>query len=64
MIRNAGRVLTHRKILSDVWAPSYVEHERYERVHMGNLRRKVEDDPTQPKYLVTETAVGYRLVTD
>ena len=64
MIRNAGRVLTHRKILSDVWGPSYVEHEHYVRVHMGNLRRKLEDDPTQPKYLVTETAVGYRLVAD
>ena len=62
LIGNAGRVLTHRQILRDVWGPAYVEHEHYVRVHMGHLRRKIEDDPAQPKHLVTETAVGYRLV--
>ena len=62
MIGNVGRVLTHRQILRDVWGPNYVEHEHYVRVHMGHLRRKIEDDPAQPHYLVTETAVGYRLV--
>jgi two-component system KDP operon response regulator KdpE len=61
MIRNAGRVLTHRQILRDVWGPAYVEHEHYVRVHMGHLRQKLEEDPAQPRYLVTETAVGYRL---
>jgi two-component system KDP operon response regulator KdpE len=61
MIHNAGRVLTHRQILREVWGPAYVEHEHYVRVHMGHLRQKLEDDPTQPAYLLTETAVGYRL---
>ena len=62
MIANAERVLTHRQILREVWGPAYVEHEHYVRVHMGHLRRKLEDDPAQPKHLLTETAVGYRLV--
>jgi two-component system KDP operon response regulator KdpE len=62
MIRNVGRVLTHRQILRDVWGPAYVEHEHYVRVHMGHLRQKIEDDPAQPQHLITETAVGYRLV--
>jgi two-component system, OmpR family, KDP operon response regulator KdpE len=62
MIHNVGRVLTHRQILREVWGPAYVEHEHYVRVHMGHLRQKLEDDPAQPRYLITETAVGYRLV--
>lgn len=62
LIRNAGRVLTHRQILREVWGPNYVEHEHYVRVHMGHLRQKLEAMPAQPRYLVTETAVGYRLV--
>lgn len=60
-VNNAGRVLTHRQILREVWGPAYVEHEHYVRVHMGHLRRKLEDDPARPVHLVTETAVGYRL---
>ena len=63
LIHNAGRVLTHRQILREVWGPNYVEHEHYVRVHMGHLRQKLEDDPAQPAHLVTETAVGYRLVS-
>ena len=62
LVANAEKVLTHRQILRDVWGPSYVAHDHYVRVHMGNLRRKLEDDPAQPKHLLTETAVGYRLV--
>ena len=62
MISNVGRVLTHRQILREVWGPAYVEHEHYVRVHMGHLRQKLEDDPAQPAHLITETAVGYRLV--
>ena len=61
LIRNAGRVLTHRQILREVWGPNYVEHEHYVRVHMGHLRQKLEATPAQPRHLVTETAVGYRL---
>jgi len=45
-----------------VWGPAYVEHEHYVRVHMGHLRQKLEDEPAQPRHLITETAVGYRLV--
>jgi two-component system KDP operon response regulator KdpE len=59
---NAGRVLTHRQILREVWGPAHVEHEHYTRIYMGHLRRKLEADPAQPRYLLTETAVGYRLV--
>jgi len=62
MIANVEKVLTHRQILREVWGPSYVSQQHYVRVHMGNLRRKLEDDPAQPKHLLTETAVGYRLV--
>ena len=62
LIANAGRVLTHRQILRDVWGPSHVESSHYVRVYMGHLREKLEDDPAQPQHLITETAVGYRLV--
>jgi two-component system KDP operon response regulator KdpE len=62
MISNVGRVLTHRQILRDVWGPSYEAREHHVRVHMAHLRHKLEDDAAQPKHLVTETAVGYRLV--
>lgn len=62
MIANLGRVLTHRQILREVWGPSYVEQGHYVRIHMAHLRQKLEDDPAQPKHLVTETAIGYRLV--
>ena len=60
---NAGRVMTHRQILREVWGPAHVEHEHYTRIYMGHLRRKLEADPARPRYLLTETAVGYRLVT-
>ena len=63
MISNAEKVVTNRQILRDVWGPAYVAHEHYVRVHMSHLRRKLEDDSAQPKYFLTETAVGYRLVT-
>jgi two-component system KDP operon response regulator KdpE len=62
LIANAGRVLTHRQILRDVWGPSHVESPHYVRVFMGHLREKLENDPAQPQHLITETAVGYRLV--
>ncbi|HEY8050009.1 MAG TPA: two-component system response regulator KdpE [Ramlibacter sp.] len=62
LVANAGRVLTHRQLLREVWGPSHVEQSHYARIYMGHLRNKLEDDPAQPKYLLTETAVGYRLV--
>ena len=62
LVANAGKVLTHRQILREVWGPAYLEHGHYVRVHMGHLRQKLEDDPAQPAHFLTETAVGYRLV--
>jgi two-component system KDP operon response regulator KdpE len=64
LIANAGRVLTHRQILREVWGPSHAEDTHYLRVYMTGLRRKIEDDPARPRHLLTETGVGYRLVTD
>lgn len=64
LIAHAGKVLTHRHLLRDVWGPSHVESHHYLRVYMGNLRAKLETDPAQPKHLLTVTAVGYRLVLD
>jgi two-component system KDP operon response regulator KdpE len=61
LIANAGRVITNRQLLREVWGPSNTENGHYLRVYMGHLRQKLEDDPTQPVYLLTETAVGYRL---
>ena len=49
LVANAGRVLTHRQLLREVWGPSHVEHSHYLRVFMGNLRHKLEDDPAQPR---------------
>ena len=62
LLAHAGKVLTQRHILREVWGPSHVEDSHYVRVQMGHLRRKLEDDPAQPRHLLTETAVGYRLV--
>lgn len=62
MIRNAGKVLTHRQLLKEVWGPSHMEDSHYLRTYMAHLRQKLETDPAQPKHLLTETGVGYRLV--
>jgi two-component system KDP operon response regulator KdpE len=62
LVSNAGKVLTHRQILREVWGPAHAEHGHYVRVYMGHLRQKLEEDPARPRYIVTETAVGYRLV--
>jgi two-component system, OmpR family, KDP operon response regulator KdpE len=62
LIANCGKVLTHRQILREVWGPSHTEDGHYVRVYMGHLRQKLEDDPAQPRHILTETAVGYRLV--
>ena len=59
---NAGRVLTHRQLLREVWGPSHVAQSHYLRIYMGHLRQKLEANPTQPRHFLTETAVGYRLV--
>ena len=64
LIANAGRVLTHPHLLREVWGPTHSESTHYLRVYMGNLRQKLEDDSAQPKHIVTETGVGYRLLID
>jgi len=55
-------VLTHRQLLQAVWGPNHSEDTHYLRVYMGQLRKKIEDDPAQPRHLVTETGIGYRFV--
>ena len=62
LVTHAGRVLTHRQLLREVWGPSHADQSHYLRIYMGHLRQKLEADPAQPKHLLTETAVGYRLV--
>jgi two-component system KDP operon response regulator KdpE len=63
LIANAGRVLTHRQLLREVWGPSHAGQSHYLRIYMGHLRQKLELDPAQPQHLLTETAVGYRLAS-
>ncbi|WP_175939932.1 two-component system response regulator KdpE [Caballeronia sp. BCC1704] len=62
LVRDAGRVLTHRHLLREVWGPSHVESPHYLRIYMAHLRQKLERDAAQPEHIVTETGVGYRLV--
>jgi two-component system KDP operon response regulator KdpE len=64
LVRHAGKVLTHRQLLKDVWGPASVDQPQYLRVYMGQLRHKLEQDPARPRYLLTETGVGYRLNAD
>jgi two-component system KDP operon response regulator KdpE len=64
LITNAGRVLTHPTLLREVWGPGHAQSTHYLRVYMGNLRQKLEADAAQPRHLLTETGVGYRLVVD
>ena len=60
LLAHPGKVLTHRHLLRDVWGPAYVEHNHYLRIYMGHLRQKLEADPAQPRFLLTETGIGYR----
>jgi two-component system KDP operon response regulator KdpE len=64
LVRSAGRVVTHRQLLADVWGPEYTEHTHYLRLYMGQLRAKIERDPAEPRHLLTETGVGYRLAAE
>jgi len=63
LVRSAGRVVTHRQLLADVWGPEFTEHTHYLRLYMGQLRAKIEADPAEPRHLLTESGVGYRLAT-
>jgi two-component system, OmpR family, KDP operon response regulator KdpE len=61
LARNAGKVVTHRHLLKEVWGPHAVHEPHYVRVYMANLRKKLEDNPSRPSFLITEQGVGYRL---
>lgn len=62
LLNNAGKVMTQRQLLSQVWGPNAVEHSHYLRIYMGHLRQKLEGNPTQPLHLLTETGIGYRFM--
>jgi two-component system KDP operon response regulator KdpE len=64
LIKNAGKVLTHRQLLKEVWGPSYLTETQYLRVYMTQLRHKLEADPARPVFLINEPGVGYRLKLD
>ena len=62
LVVHAGKVLTHRQLLAEVWGPKAVEQTQYLRVHIAHLREKLEDNVAQPKFIITEPAVGYRAI--
>jgi two-component system KDP operon response regulator KdpE len=64
LVKHAGKVMTHRQLLNEVWGPGYVERSHYLRVHMAALRHKLEADPARPRFLLTEAGVGYRLAAE
>jgi len=64
LARNGNKVLTHPFILKEVWGPSFVDQAQYLRVFVGQIRKKIEDDPNHPKILITEPAIGYRFVRE
>lgn len=61
LIKYAGKVVTHRQLLKEVWGPPYVEHTQYLRNFMGQLRQKLEPDPAKPRFIINEPGIGYRL---
>jgi two-component system KDP operon response regulator KdpE len=64
LLQNAGKVLTHRQLLRQVWGTAYENEMHILRVNISNLRRKIEPDPSRPHYLLTEPGVGYRIRMD
>lgn len=64
MIEHAGKVLTHRMLLQEVWGQAYVDQAQYLRVFIGQLRKKLERDPTRPRFILTDSGVGYRFSID
>jgi two-component system KDP operon response regulator KdpE len=63
LVRNAGNLVTQRQLLQQVWGPAYGTETNYLRVHIANLRRKLEPDPSRPRYLITEPGIGYRFLS-
>ena len=64
LVRNPGRLVTQRQLLQEVWGPRYEKETNYLRVHLANLRRKLEPEPSRPRYLITEPGIGYRFSPD
>jgi two-component system KDP operon response regulator KdpE len=64
LVSHAGKVLTHRMLLRDVWGPGHADEVHQLRVHMANLRRKIEENPARPRYVLTEQGVGYRVMDE
>lgn len=64
LVQHAGKVVTHQQLLHEVWGQAYVEETQYLRVYIGQLRQKIEADPANPRHIVTETGVGYRLLAE
>jgi len=64
LVRESGRLVTQRTLLQQIWGPQYATETNYLRVHMANLRRKLEPDPARPRYLITEPGIGYRFVAE
>jgi two-component system, OmpR family, KDP operon response regulator KdpE len=64
LIRNEGKVLTHQYLLRAIWGPGYINQSQYLRVFIAQIRKKIEDDPNRPLYLLTEAGVGYRFVSN
>ena len=62
LVNNEGKVLTHQYLLKEIWGPTYVNESQYLRVFIGQLRKKIEDDFNVPKYIITESGVGYRFI--
>ena len=63
LIANPDTVLTHRQLLKAVWGPNHIDDSHYVRVYMGHVRKKIEDDPTRPRFILTESGVGYRFAS-
>jgi two-component system KDP operon response regulator KdpE len=64
LVRHPGRLVTQRQLLQEVWGPRYEKETNYLRVHLANLRRKLEPEPSRPRYLITEPGIGYRFTPD
>jgi two-component system KDP operon response regulator KdpE len=64
LVRNAGRVMTYHQLLRDVWGLRFASHKQYLHVYVGHLRHKLEEDPTRPRFLLTDAGVGYRFKID
>lgn len=64
LIRNEGKVLTHQYLLRAIWGPGYISQSQYLRVFIAQIRKKIEEDPNKPEYLLTEAGVGYRFVSN